>query len=104
MEFDPEIAASQEQIAANRKLIDDTEQKVEQLNALMQEFRQLYAQQQGIAPEEVEAYLAKHMPGDELAKLKAQFEQEIGADSTAALPEAAPQSTAGTRRPRRNIV
>jgi hypothetical protein len=104
MEQDPKTLESQELIAANKRLIQDTEEKLSQLDELMHEFRQLYAQQQGISPDEVEAYLAKNMPSEQLAQMKAEFESQV---ETASAPQGSgsvQQPSPSVRRPRRNIV
>ena len=104
MDQDPKTLESQELIAANKRLIQDTEEKLSQLDELMLEFRQLYAQQQGISPDEVEAYLAKNMPAEQLAQMKAEFESQVETVSAPQGSESVQQPSPGVRRPRRNIV
>ena len=104
MDQDPKTLESQELVAANKRLIQDTEEKLSQLDELMQEFRQLYAQQQGISPDEVEAYLVKNMPAEQLAQMKAEFESQVETALPPASTESMQQPPATARRPRRNIV
>jgi hypothetical protein len=106
MEKDPQTLASEELIAANKKLISETEEKLGQLEELTREFRQLFAQQQGIDPSQIESFLAQVLPAEQIEQLRGQFQAEVGTveagSGTGANASAAPPA----RRPgpRRNIV
>ncbi len=108
MEKDPQTLASEELIAANKKLIKETEEKLGQLEELTQEFRQLFAEQQGIDPSQIESFLAQVLPAEQIEQLRGQFQAEVGTveagsgTGTGASASAAPPA----RRPgpRRNIV
>ncbi len=106
MEKDPQTLASEELIAANKKLMQETEEKMSQLNRLTEEFRELFAQLQGIEPGEIDSFLAQVLPPEQIEQLREQFAAEVGAPSAAAgispsLSASAPARRAG---PRRNIV
>ncbi len=106
MDQDPKTLESQELIAANKRLIQDTEEKLSQFEQLTQEFRQLFAQQQGIDPSQIESFLAQVLPAEQIEQLRSQFEAEVGSveagSGTAATASAAPP--ARRTGPRRNIV
>ena len=104
MEKDPQTLASEELIAANKKLIQDTEDKLSQLAELTEEFRQLFAQQQGIDPGQIESFLAQVLPAEQIEQLRGQFQNEVGSVDTGT--DQIPSAAVPARRPgpRRNIV
>jgi hypothetical protein len=106
MEKDPQTLASEELIAANKKLIGETEEKLGQLEQLTQEFRQLFAQQQGIDPSQIESFLAEVLPAEQIEQLRSQFQAEVGSveAGSGAAPEASAAAPARRAGPRRNIV
>ena len=106
MEKDPQTLASEELIAANKKLIRETEEKLSQLDELTQEFRQLFAQQQGIDPNQIESFLSQVLPAEQIEQLRGQFEAEVGPISGESTPSATSSPATPARRPgpRRNIV
>jgi hypothetical protein len=106
VEKDPQTLASEELIAANKNLIRETEEKLSQLDELTQEFRQLFAQQQGIDPGQIDSFLAEVLPPEQLEQLRGQFQAEVGSVDGQSTPSASPSPATPARRPgpRRNIV
>jgi len=104
MEKDPQTLASEELIAANKKLINETEEKLGQLEELTQEFRQLFAEQQGIDPSQIESFLAQVLPAEQIEQLRGQFQAEVGTVEAGSGTGASAAPPARRPGPRRNIV
>jgi hypothetical protein len=99
----------EELTAANRRLLAEVEQQLQQLSELRQEYAEKVSEKLGIAPSEIGRHLEQSLSPSELAHHRQQFEKEFGPLDTdesedSSANHATTATTARRPGPRRNIV
>lgn len=101
MDLDPTSQALENMVRANKERIAETERKLQEFQGIAEEITHLIAEQQGIAPSEVETFLEKNLSPQLREQAQAQLDDM---QRQAAAESQSPASTVRRPSPGRRLV